>query len=90
MAPGPLLSVSCFHKENEENGEQEADNEVDEEEEEVGDEEEDEEEGDGNFPFLNPPPSAGRPARLNPFAEGCGLPLVTTPSGARLELGSCF
>lgn len=40
----------CLAKENEENGEQEADNEVDEEEEEGGEEEDEEEEGDGNFP----------------------------------------
>lgn len=39
----------CLAKENEENGEQEADNEVDEEEEEGGEEEDEEEEGDGNF-----------------------------------------
>lgn len=44
----------CLAKENEENGEQEADNEVDEEEEEGGEEEDEEEEGDGNF-VCSPP-----------------------------------
>lgn len=47
----------CLAKENEENGEQEADNEVDEEEEEGGEEEDEEEEGDGNF-VCSPPPSS--------------------------------
>lgn len=48
----------CLAKENEENGEQEADNEVDEEEEEGGEEEDEEEEGDGNFVCSPPPPSS--------------------------------
>lgn len=48
----------CLAKENEENGEQEADNEVDEEEEEGGEEEDEEEEGDGNF-VCSPAPSHG-------------------------------
>lgn len=49
----------CLAKENEENGEQEADNEVDEEEEEGGEEEDEEEEGDGNFSLFPLPPSHG-------------------------------
>ncbi|KAK1336738.1 hypothetical protein QTO34_002773 [Cnephaeus nilssonii] len=42
-----VITWYVFCRENEENGEQEADNEVDEEEEEGGEEEEEEEEGDG-------------------------------------------
>lgn len=53
----------CLAKENEENGEQEADNEVDEEEEEGGEEEDEEEEGDGNF-VCSPP-------RPHPTAVSC-------------------
>lgn len=49
----------CLAKENEENGEQEADNEVDEEEEEGGEEEDEEEEGDGNF-VCSPHPHSRR------------------------------
>lgn len=58
----------CLAKENEENGEQEADNEVDEEEEEGGEEEDEEEEGDGNFVCSPAPipelcPVLGKPRR---------------------------
>lgn len=60
----------CFAKENEENGEQEADNEVDEEEEEGGEEEDEEEEGDGNFLFPLPWTS-GSPEHL-PLAAAAG------------------
>lgn len=51
----------CLAKENEENGEQEADNEVDEEEEEGGEEEDEEEEGDGNFPCSPCPSPLAKP-----------------------------
>lgn len=54
----------CFAKENEENGEQEADNEVDEEEEEGGEEEDEEEEGDGNFVCSSDP---------HPIAVSCSV-----------------
>jgi len=61
----------CLAKENEENGEQEADNEVDEEEEEGGEEEDEEEEGDGNF-LCSPRPhprAASCPGRQVPSRE---------------------
>lgn len=72
----------CLAKENEENGEQEADNEVDEEEEEGGEEEDEEEEGDGNF--LSFPPTTPIP-RLRPALDsrlpGSGAePRAASPS----------
>lgn len=60
----------CLAKENDENGEQEADNEVDEEEEEGGEEEDEEEEGDGNF-LCSPHPCPGQRAPQST----CPLPL---------------
>lgn len=74
--------MSRFNKENEENGEQEADNEVDEEEEEVGDDEEDEEEGDCHSLSicLSPPPPLQKPLSLSvarfhpPWPVICGSP----------------
>lgn len=65
----------CLAKENEENGEQEADNEVDEEEEEGGEEEDEEEEGDGNFPCSPVPalwPDPGEPQELRAASPPCG------------------
>lgn len=64
--------IFCLAKENEENGEQEADNEVDEEEEEGGEEEDEEEEGDGNF-LCSPCP--------HPMAVSC--PIQQTPRKQR-------
>lgn len=81
----------CLAKENEENGEQEADNEVDEEEEEGGEEEDEEEEGDGNFLCSPcPHPTAGScPGQQTPGeSQEQHLPLVAAAgwlSPARLS-----
>lgn len=59
----------CLAKENEENGEQEADNEVDEEEEEGGEEEDEEEEGNGNFSLF--PQSPTQSCCVLSWTAGC-------------------
>lgn len=79
----------CLAKENEENGEQEADNEVDEEEEEGGEEEDEEEEGDGNF-LCSPHPypmAVSCPGQQTPEkqrrAESSISPSRLRPGGSR-------
>lgn len=71
----------CLAKENEENGEQEADNEVDEEEEEGGEEEDEEEEGDGNFLSSPPAPVPRLRPALDSRLLGSGAePRAASPS----------
>lgn len=83
----------CLAKENEENGEQEADNEVDEEEEEGGEEEDEEEEGDGNLLCSPHPTAASCPRQRTPGkqrrAESSISPSWLRP-GSSLQPGSVF